>query len=263
MLDLQSKRWTTKGKYILTIDNLEDQINTPWGILGKGKENHTSFILLDLKRNRILNLSKSKSQEIINRENWDTKYFFKDSSLFIVTDSLYKISLRITDFEATSHGIYEETGETTFLFPLQKIIITSWKLIAGMTICLLIGFMGATLLQKKNSPKNFGNGSLSRKSAIPVFDEKEKGLIKLIFENSLAKHSTSIEDINKILGLSDKPNDLQKKHRSDTISSINQKYHYITNSEGLLLKKYRSEIDKRSFEYFIDFEDYQKLDGIL
>ena len=178
MLDLPSKKWSTKGKNILAIDNLEAQINTPWGILCKEKGDYTSFILLDLKKNRILRLSEQKSREIINHEQWDSKYFFRDSSLFIVIDSLYKIPLHITDFKVTEHRIYEEPKEASFLFSLQKYTASSWKLITGMLACLLIGFIGASYFQKIKNQKGFHSGSLSKKSAIPIFDEKEKGLIK-------------------------------------------------------------------------------------
>lgn len=249
VLDMQSKKWTTKGKYILSIDNLEGQINTPWGILCKGKEDYTSYILLDLRNNRVLNLSEKKSHEISNHEQWDSNFFFKDSTLFIVTDSLYKITLRITDFEAIEHRIYEEQIPATILSSLKAFIVSSWQLMAGMFLCLVIGFVTANHLRKIKNRNVFTNGTLSPKASITVFDAKEKELIKLIFENSVQGKSTFIEDINKVLGLSDKPNDLQKKHRSDTISSINQKYQYLTRKDGLLLKKNRSEIDKRSFEY--------------
>jgi hypothetical protein len=129
-----------------------------------------------------------------------------------------------------------------------------------MLLCILIGFVSANYLQKIKNQNVFGNGLPSKKNKIIIFDEKEKELIKLIFENSMQRKSTSIEDINQVLGLSNKPNDLQKKHRSDTISSINQKYQYLTKKNGLLLKKNRSDVDKRSFEYFIDYEDYKSLE---
>jgi hypothetical protein len=125
-----------------------------------------------------------------------------------------------------------------------------------------MGFLGAGLLKRNRAYKNVDQQTLD-KTFLAVFDEKEKVLIRLISENSLKSTATSIEDINRILGLSEKPQDLQKKHRSDIISSINQKYHYVTRTKSVLLKKNRAEMDKRSFEYYIDFEDIQSLNSLI
>lgn len=259
-LDMKSKKWTTVGKKIIPIDNLEGQINTSWGVLCKGKGEYTNYILLDLKKNRILQLSEKKSQEIVNHEQWNSNFYFKDSTLFIVADSIYKVPLRITDFEVTQQKIYEEAKQATVLSSTRAFLSSSWKVVMGMAICLVVGFMGATYAQKAKNRNGFSKGSTS-KTAITIFDEKEKELIRLIFENSRQRKSTSIENINKILGLSFKPNDLQKKHRSDTISSINQKFQYLTKTNGSLLRKSRSEIDKRSFEYYINYEDYKSVEN--
>jgi hypothetical protein len=260
VLDMQSKKWSVKGKTALPNENFEGQINTPWGILCKDRKDYTSYIILDLKNNRILNLSEKKSNEIRVREQWNSIFFIKDSTLFTVTDSIYKTPLSITDFEITEDRIYELPVQTTFKSSLKAFVGYYWKFIIGMLLCILIGFVSANYLQKIKNQNVFGNGLPTKKNKIIIFDEKEKELIKLIFENSMHRKSTTIEDINQVLGLSNKPNDLQKKHRSDTISSINQKYQYLSKKNGLLLKKNRSDVDKRSFEYFIDYEDYKSLE---
>jgi hypothetical protein len=261
-LDLPERRWTFLGKNILPLDYLSGQINTPWGVLCNGKEDYTTFILLDFRRNLVFNLSEKKSREIIHKEKPNSRYFFRDSTLFIEHDSIYKIPLSIKDFNPTSLRIYE-VQDDALISSMSNMVIQYWRTGTIMAISLLLGFLAANFQLKKRAQHEPGAMPYPSKLTIDVFDEKEKGLIQLIAENSLKNATTSIDDINKILGLSEKPQDLQKKHRSDTISSINQKYLYITRREGLLLKKNRSDMDKRSFEYYIDFDDYKALKSLL
>ena len=63
-----------------------------------------------------------------------------------------------------------------------------------------------------------------------------------------------ISEINYVLGIKDKNTGLQKKVRSDTISSINDKFKINLQSEELIIQSIRSEIDKRYLEYFIKKE---------
>ncbi len=263
MLDLATKVWSPLGRNTLPVDFLVGQINTPWGIFCKAKEDFTSFILLDIRHNQVLRLSERKSSDIIRYEKPDSKFFFSDSALYLSSDSIYKITLSRADFIPTDTRIYEGPGQASLVGSMAGMILQHWKITTGMMACLLIGFMGSGLLRRKGIQPEAVSEALSDKPAIVIFDEKEKGLIKLISENSLRKEKTSIDDINRILGLSDKPQDLQKKHRSDVISSINHKYQYITRSENVLLKKDRSEVDKRSFEYYIKFKDFHSLDGLI
>ncbi len=85
----------------------------------------------------------------------------------------------------------------------------------------------------------------------------------MIFANSSKGSPTSIDDINRILGLSDKTLDIQKKHRSDLTLSINRKFTFITKGNTPLLRRSRSDLDKRSFEYFIEAEDYECVSQLI
>lgn len=62
----------------------------------------------------------------------------------------------------------------------------------------------------------------------------------------------SIEEINKILGLSYKNPSVQKKNRNEAISRINLKWQLTNKTNKVLIEKRRSEIDKRNFEYYMN-----------
>lgn len=86
--------------------------------------------------------------------------------------------------------------------------------------------------------------------------------MKLLYDNSVLAKTTSIEELNRIMGLSKKNTDIQKKQRSDMILAINRKASVLTKQNGPVIDKQRSDFDKRSFDYFIPLErmrDMQKL----
>jgi len=94
---------------------------------------------------------------------------------------------------------------------------------------------------------------------IEIFSTIELTLIRYIFERNRQNFTVSIEEINKILGLSEKNESVQKKNRSDAISAINRKWTISQkNTLSLLLRK-RTESDKRSFEYYIHKEWISKV----
>ena len=133
----------------------------------------------------------------------------------------------------------------------------AFYILTGFVLTLLLGIFLGRRRAKANKEPSRENHSMS--TPANLFDEREKELIRLIFENSSKSISTSIDDINLVLGLAGRPVDVQKKHRSDITISINKKFCYLTNGNRLLLKKSRTEVDKRTFEFYIEFDDYAML----
>lgn len=84
-----------------------------------------------------------------------------------------------------------------------------------------------------------------------LLTRKELSFLEFLYLNSLDGKLTSIAEINQFLGVVNRTADIQKRMRSDLISSIN---HKISVSAGLsqsVIDKKRSAFDKRSFDYFI------------
>ena len=63
---------------------------------------------------------------------------------------------------------------------------------------------------------------------------------------------TSINDINAVLGCTNKNIEVQKRMRSDAINAVNQKLHFIFVTDDKIIERKRSDFDARSFEYFIE-----------
>jgi len=84
-----------------------------------------------------------------------------------------------------------------------------------------------------------------------MLDDQEILLIKFILEQSRKSELSSIEQINQLLGLSNRSGEVQKRTRSILISGINEKLQIALGSMEPIIEKKRSEFDKRSYEYFI------------
>ena len=96
--------------------------------------------------------------------------------------------------------------------------------------------------------------NISNENLINIyFSEIESELIKkIIINNSLYNKKTNVEEINVLLGVAKKSIDIQKKKRSDIISSINNKYCILVNRKDIfLIYRIRVENDRRVYEYFI------------
>ena len=65
-----------------------------------------------------------------------------------------------------------------------------------------------------------------------------------------------------MLGLSKKSSEIQKKQRSD-ILSINKKFTFITKNEEPIIQKRRTDIDKRAFEYFLEYSRLKELKSFI
>jgi hypothetical protein len=88
-------------------------------------------------------------------------------------------------------------------------------------------------------------------------------LLEFLFNHSADERLTSIDEINKVIGVQHRSVEIQKRMRSDLIGSINQKLSIITRDKKPVIDKQRSEFDKRSFEYFIHPPYMELVDKII
>jgi hypothetical protein len=108
---------------------------------------------------------------------------------------------------------------------------------------------------KKNKPAsaNISDGM----NLETLFTREEKDLIALVYSNSVNVLPTSAESINQVLGVSAKSMFVQKKHRSDSLLTINKKYSIVSgNNEHLIISK-RNAQDKRTFDYYIHKNNFE------
>lgn len=197
--------------------------------------------------------------------------YFKDSTLHVglmktwLTNPLSLTdSLRLTkkQFLFLESPLYTPAQ---LILPIKNNPYSSFQiLLIGISIGLSMSGLLALLYKFKNRiikdltiPLTKSGNTLTK-----LFDDKEIELLSLVATNSRNFSGTQIEDINKLLGVLQKNTEIQKKQRSETFISINRKWRYANSSNDLLIKKKRLIADKRSFEYFIELSDLEKINQL-
>jgi len=98
---------------------------------------------------------------------------------------------------------------------------------------------------------------------VELLSNQEKDFLSYIYRHSLEERLTTLVEINKALGTSNKTVEIQKRVRGEIINGINEKLSIITKVKRPVIDKVRSDFDKRTFEYFIQKEHFELVNNIL
>ncbi|MFZ2784392.1 MAG: hypothetical protein WAZ36_08330 [Sediminibacterium sp.] len=262
VLDLQKNEWVKLGdlnsflKEKLQI--IKPVTMSPWGqIVMIGDK----ISLLDFKNNRILSLDIRKDYyQTLSRSFWGNSFYFSDSTLYYGNkDKLDSIFIRYSDFNSNNVPLYFK--EKYFLSIKNK----EAYIIYGIPLLLLAVSIFAFYKLRAAKVGSIKNEYILKGGNSPqtVFDEIEVQLLNLLIQNTAAGSTTSTDEQNKILGLTKKNTEIQKKQRSDIIISINRKYSFVTKVDEPIIQKQRTEFDKRAFEYFIQYSRLEELQTFL
>jgi hypothetical protein len=202
--------------------------------------------------------------------------YFKDSTYYfgnITLNTFDSIPISTSDFEVTNEPVYKKVS------PLEQNnyqwLRTSGLLATGM----VIGFLLFTAARRFRRPaiasiteptqdnlhlqENPHNATPPKEDALSAFDELETELIRFILGRCGEGNTVSVSELNKLLGLSGKNEPIQKKNRSEKITSINEKWSRLTGKEELLIRRKRSDFDKRILEYYIEPADFRVVESLL
>jgi hypothetical protein len=109
--------------------------------------------------------------------------------------------------------------------------------------------------QKVDSEKKINEYSVEmptdNNETLQCLDDREKLLYLYILQKTNQGESTSVEEINQLIGCTQRNLEVQKRMRSDIIISINTKLKNAWGIKGVVIDKKRAEFDKRSYEYFV------------
>lgn len=259
-LDLARKEWKLLGTLSAYLKNnltgISNIVSSPFGQFAALKNEN---FFLDFSQNRIYRLSIAKQRELemlpTNTGELHVNYFI-DSTFYTWLSSKKLVDSMIfskSDLVITSEKIYTPGTSTNSELTYKSANKSSlWLIILSTAI--LAALVGYYLARPRNKKTVVHNGHQMTNGSNPAisFTSLELEIIICILNNSSKGNYTSIEEVNKALGVSKKTIEVQKKQRSDVINSINRKYSYIKRIEQELIEKQRTEFDKRSFEYFID-----------
>ena len=79
--------------------------------------------------------------------------------------------------------------------------------------------------------------------------ETEKSVLDILYEYSKQGEPTSIDQINRALGVKNKEVTIQNKLRSDTLQMINKKFMVFASTSDTLVEREKTALDKRVYQY--------------
>ncbi|MEN9949385.1 MAG: hypothetical protein RLY85_137 [Bacteroidota bacterium] len=262
---------------------------TPWGVLVDFRN------VIDLNANRYFKLKEAKNLEILAMVGLPTKQrlpwvsYFVDSVFYLgdLNQKLDSIIIKPEDLVDTGRPVFQDIPGENWSFPLD---IASF--LSGAGLLLLVGMIfrrsqksvsemvNAELQQNvkphavienkqavadipEKTPTDEKAVTFRSSRILDLLEEKERSLLEFIYYYSEEERLTTIEEINKVIGVANRSMEVQKRMRSDLIGSINQKMGLITKDKKPVIDKQRSEFDKRSFEYFIRTEHMELVARVL
>jgi hypothetical protein len=269
-LDLRTRDWTTRGQLadtilrLLSTTDMKPLASSPWGqlILSSSSE---EILQINYARNRLEKLDASKTYQILKLLQAHSILHFADSNLVIQSGKRWlsgdfltgdTVILTASDFRGTGSNIYTPklSTRTPVWESKQRSRFSPWQFLIGI---LIGGGIVAIAVMIRFSKTNYPASRAIRFD--DLFDEREKELIRTIKNASINGAGTSIDEVNKILGIHSKNIELQKKHRSEIFISINEKWRQLSIANRPLIEKRRLDFDKRSYQYYISKENIELL----
>lgn len=249
VLDLKNFQWKLLGKIndkaLELLQNSSVHTATNQGLLVATEDD---VYLVDYQNNKISKIHNSSyAQSLTRLGNQYLRYYYQGTLYLYNTTNHQYDSLLVNQKAFVPTGIPVWEKDSTWIW-----------MILGLAMVLFAGWLLYDYFRKKKKPiyiqEQIG-------SQIKInFTETERSLIKLLLEKYKEGNTATIHEINYVLGTKDKNMGMQKKVRSDVINSINEKYNYLSQDQTLLIQSFRSETDKRYFEYLIKKEQASKIE---
>ena len=211
-----------------------------------------NYYLLQFATNKVFKLINKSIYDTIQNQagNRIDLTFEKDGLIYYnkYPDSTLRfIKITINDFKLEPYPIYLSTdSKTSYL----KISIYS-ILILTIIFLLVILFKkksenNKSIIVSERQPKDFQYNN---------FNQIEQDLVSALIEKSNKKSYLTIAEMNTILGLKNKPTQIQKTVRNETINRINHKFNLNLEITTSLIERIKSTDDKRNINYIIKEEN--------
>ena len=274
-LDIAKGKWTMVGK--VNFDNSLVLAQTPLGALVNMDK------VVDFKNNKIYSVSinlQSKLFKLFGTSTLPIKVaytFCIDSTYFVGDLENYIDSVVISRKDLIDMG-------TAFYKPVKPSSPINQReyLIGGIVVLAIVSMyilyrktkpriskttiaaIGSPIEQSKTEKeKNETHVVFRSGKLMELLNERERLLLDFIYKHSLDERLTTIEEINKVIGASQRNSEVQKRLRSDIIGAVNDKLEIVSESKYNIIDKQRSDFDKRSFEYFIRPEHMELVEKVL
>jgi hypothetical protein len=255
-LDLKTMDWKTKGllnnKLKTIINSQYFMANLDSGILIG--TNTTKLVYLNLVKNRIDTL-----------DNADVYHFFafrsQDDLFWYKSGYFYKANPQTSEIDSLQFSplILKKGYDQVYTNPNRNTSFKNYFYLVLLAPVIIFFFRKKSFAKVNKIPIPIENDDKlnSPYKSKDLFDEVEKSLIQLIYQNATIKgERTGTDEVNRILGVGNKTYDMQKRKRSDIIKSINKKYQLIhDDNDKVLIDRVKSEVDARLYEYVLNTDN--------
>jgi hypothetical protein len=209
--------------------------------------NNNSAYLYNFHQNKIYKAKDEiLAREMISSKIYFSKAFALDNTIYFTkdaNDSLSSITVSMDDFELTPNQIYTPINAN----------MPYYLILGSLVLFVPALYFFITYKKKKNKPAE--NTSNTENEEKLIYTNLEELIIESILTKSMNNQFTTVEEINEIMGLSKKSNEVKKRERTEIINSINQKFKTIFKKDKDLILRERSTLDKRYFQYIINSEN--------
>jgi hypothetical protein len=187
-------------------------------------------------------------------------YFYKDEKLHIYNpglDSLVSITLSMSKFSEVAKPLYKEIKlKITDKIKLDQLIyLIAILLLFTISVVLFLKNKSLRKLQQNVVGSGFHKKSIEVNTQLEFSDnltETEKSVLDILLEYSKQNSPTSIDQINRALGVKNKEVTIQNKLRSDTLQMINKKFMVFASTNDTLVEREKTPLDKRVYQYKIN-----------
>lgn len=256
-LDLKTKEWKKLGKTNEEFYNILHKakwiLNTDYGHL---ISYYHKVYQVNYEENEIKVNENPSLVQGLERINTDYLVYYHNQTIYYLNGRNWQydsVKVPSSQFEKADFRVWKKSNTGLWI---------------GFSPILIVLFAAAA--KKREAKKKRAQLLEDAANKVPIsptakikFNETEKQLLNLLLGNSKQNRTTTIAEINYVLGIKDKNVGLQKKVRSEVIRSINEKFNFLQDGDTELVCNIRSQADKRYFEYFIDKENIALLEIIL
>ncbi len=268
VLNIANRNIKTLGKNIFTKSIFEKfiitkKVETPYGILFDDPLNDNRDFILNIKNNQIYTSNHRILQSLITSSAYalENVLFYKKGNLYVSTppfDKVDSIKFDITQFKLDSAKLYEVENNRS-LYKLNKnlfnIILFSSSIVVLFLFVIVIFFK----MKKRKTKIKIEPGIQNDEILTPL----EKQLLKDFITLIESKGNCSTDELNNLLGVGFKTNEIKKKARTDFVTKVNLKLmNYFQTQKDVIIRE-RSEIDKRSFLYSLEIKIINEIKKLL
>jgi hypothetical protein len=260
-LNLKTNDWWNAPKILNDKIIQETVIGTSAMILpGLGilTESYNHLYLINPATQKLYEIENEIGGTIMNYvASKNTLYFYKDEKLHIYNpqlDSLVSLPLSMSKFSEVAKLLYKKISPTFIeTIDIYKLLFSSAiVLLLIIVVVLFIKNKRLYKMQQTAAAGGFQKKSIEINKQLEFSDnltETEKSVLDILVEYSKQGAPTSIDQINRALGVKNKEVTIQNKLRSDTLQMINKKFMVFASTNDTLVEREKTALDKRVYQY--------------